>query len=73
MEQITRTSLVLTQWKVPISSVSSDLEDVKHGRAPVRRGEACPRCEVGRLDYNGLLDLECPACGYSEGSGAGCT
>ncbi len=42
-------------------------------RRPVRRGEPCPRCEHGILDYNGLLDLECPACGYSEGAGAGCT
>ncbi|MCX6080725.1 MAG: hypothetical protein NTW32_14440 [Chloroflexi bacterium] len=40
---------------------------------PVRRGESCPRCGLGRLDYNGLIDLECPVCGYSEGSGAGCT
>ena len=43
------------------------------GRTPVRRGEPCPRCGVGRLDYNGLLDLECPLCGYAEGAGAGCT
>lgn len=40
---------------------------------PFRRGELCPNCELGRLDYNGLLDLECPECGYSQGSGGGCT
>lgn len=40
---------------------------------PVRCGEVCPRCGLGILDYNGLLDLECPVCAYSEGPGGGCT
>ena len=40
---------------------------------PVRPGGPCPRCGTGRLDYNGLLELECPACGYVIGGGAGCT
>ena len=65
MEQVPEASLVSIQ--------STHQENVKYRRAPVRRGEACPRCGVGRLDYNGLLDMECPFCGYSEGSGAGCT
>ncbi|HEY3312875.1 MAG TPA: hypothetical protein VGK00_14640 [Anaerolineales bacterium] len=42
-------------------------------RRPFRRGEPCPSCGIGLLDYNGLIDLECPACGYTEGAGAGCT
>jgi hypothetical protein len=40
---------------------------------PFRRGELCPNCDLGVLEYNGMLDLECPECGYSQGSGAGCT
>ena len=39
----------------------------------MRRGETCPRCLLGQLDYNGLLDLECPVCAYTEGPGGGCT
>ena len=28
-------------------------------------GDACPRCQEGRLDYDGLLNLVCPKCGYA--------
>jgi hypothetical protein len=38
-----------------------------------RSGQACPRCSIGKLDYNGLLELECPLCGYVISGGAGCT
>lgn len=40
---------------------------------PLRKGEICPVCLQGQLDYNGLLQLECPACGFVSGEGAGCT
>jgi uncharacterized protein (DUF983 family) len=40
---------------------------------PARPGSTCPGCGQGRLDYNGLLELECPLCGFTLGSGAGCT
>jgi hypothetical protein len=40
---------------------------------PPRSGSPCPGCGKGRLDYNGLLDLECPSCGYTLSGGAGCT
>lgn len=36
---------------------------------PPQRGEACPACGIGRLDYNGLLELECPLCGYRDTGG----
>lgn len=38
------------------------------------KGELCPYCGKALLNYNGLLQLECSACGYTEGSeGVGCT
>ncbi len=29
-----------------------------------RAGQKCPRCRRGQLDYDGLLQLSCSACGY---------
>lgn len=40
---------------------------------PPRPGSTCPACGQGRLDYNGLLELECPWCGFVFAGGAGCT
>ncbi|MCK4897734.1 MAG: hypothetical protein KAS38_03065 [Anaerolineales bacterium] len=33
----------------------------------VRAGDLCPQCQEGRLDYDGLLNLACPKCGYALG------
>jgi uncharacterized protein (DUF983 family) len=35
----------------------------------VRPGTGCPNCGQGKLDYNGLLELECPHCGYRINNG----
>jgi uncharacterized protein (DUF983 family) len=32
----------------------------------LRAGMTCPRCQQGKLDYNGLLQLACPVCGLIE-------
>ena len=31
----------------------------------LRSGDLCPTCRVERLDYDGLLNLACPKCGYA--------
>lgn len=33
----------------------------------LRRGDLCPQCKQGRLDYDGLLNLSCDRCGYTLG------
>lgn len=45
------------------SPEESALED--HGE--LRAGDLCPRCGKARLDYDGLLNLACPECGYALG------
>ncbi len=40
---------------------------------PLRKDSICPKCGTGRLNYNGLLQLECPSCGFINGEGGGCT
>ncbi len=32
-------------------------------------GGKCTKCGRGKLDYNGLLQLMCPVCGYVADSG----
>lgn len=36
-------------------------------------GDQCPKCQAGRLDYDGTLNLACNQCGYALSGGAGCT
>ena len=40
---------------------------------PLRKGQLCPQCKKGELNYNCLLQLECNMCGFTSGGGEGCT
>ena len=33
----------------------------------LRAGDLCPKCRVAQMDYDGLLNLTCPNCGYALG------
>jgi uncharacterized protein (DUF983 family) len=33
----------------------------------LKPGDRCPACGQAHLDYDGLLNLACPACGYALG------
>ena len=33
----------------------------------LRVGDLCPKCKIGHLDYDGLLNLACLECGFALG------
>lgn len=33
----------------------------------LRAGDLCPQCKQAQLDYDGLLNLSCPKCGFAVG------
>jgi len=41
--------------------------------APLRQGDLCPQCGAAKLDYNSMLQLSCPQCGFVNGEAGGCT
>jgi len=55
----------------PIRDDSRVLKPIEH--IFVRRGSLCPSCGKGKMDFNGLLDLECDQCGVALVEGAGCS
>lgn len=53
---------------------SNEVSKVKNLTASsLRWGDRCPACGEDYLDYNGLLQLECPRCGYEVPTIAACT
>ena len=35
-----------------------------------KAGDTCPQCQIVKIDYDGMLNLSCPDCGYTL---AGCS
>lgn len=33
----------------------------------LRSGDQCPSCQNGCMDYDGMLNLACSNCGYTQG------
>jgi hypothetical protein len=50
-----------------------ELPEIPRLETPLRKDSPCPQCGQANLDYNGLLQLECSACGFVNGEGGGCT
>jgi Zn finger protein HypA/HybF involved in hydrogenase expression len=36
-------------------------------RVEIRSGDQCPACQSDYMDYDGMLNLTCPSCGYTQG------
>jgi hypothetical protein len=53
------------------SYLKFELEDLQTPRSEIkstrrfREGDLCPVCHTERLEYDGLLNLACPKCGYA--------
>ncbi|GAB4496746.1 MAG: hypothetical protein OHK003_02930 [Anaerolineales bacterium] len=50
-----------------------EVPDIPEVSEPLHKGSTCPQCGEGKLDYNGMLQLECPVCGFINGEAGGCT
>jgi ribosomal protein L37AE/L43A len=53
-----------------IEEILNEQEKGEDQHQVIRRNDPCPVCRKGRLNYNGLLNLECDHCGYTL---AGCS
>ncbi len=51
----------------PASLVLSEQVLPAHPARELRPGDLCPECCTGHMDYDGLLNLACPICGYALG------
>jgi ribosomal protein S27AE len=60
----------------PLSAYEKSLTQDTHIFGPLQNvvnpkaGDICPRCQSATIDYNELLNLSCPDCGYTL---AGCS
>lgn len=48
--------------------ISENLELTVEGKEPepLKPGSICPKCGQGKLDYDGMLNLACPLCGFVD-------
>ena len=44
-----------------------DLPEEEQKQPELRVGDLCPKCKIGHLDYDGLLNLACHECGFALG------
>ena len=52
-----------------LMSQKGDRFVIQEAELPIdlRSGDYCPSCQQDILDYDGLLNLTCPSCGYTLG------
>jgi uncharacterized protein (DUF983 family) len=42
-------------------------ENSENQSLEIRFGSLCPKCKIGKFDYDGMLNLVCSHCGYTSG------
>lgn len=42
-------------------------QDESRPQKELRSGDGCPKCGAAVLEYDGLLNLACPHCGFAVG------
>jgi hypothetical protein len=52
---------------IPVRDEAGDGGTQPTPASRLRAGDLCPACRGAHLDYDGLLNLACPACGYALG------
>ncbi len=64
-------STELTEFHLQLEAPGEETPDRERDASPERvewrPGVVCPACRADRLDYDGLLNLSCPSCGYTLG------
>lgn len=55
--------------ELDISSQAENPDSCRIRQVELQPGEACPKCHQDRLNYDGLLNLACPVCGFAIGGG----
>ena len=62
----------IKQAEQPVDTIASlvlslDKSFPQEQSIELRSGDLCPQCCEGFLDYDGLLNLSCPACSFAVG------
>lgn len=55
------------QLELPDAGPDEPVRSEQPQKVEWRPGVTCPNCRADRLDYDGLLNLSCPSCGYTLG------
>jgi len=50
-----------------VEAITDTKSNFSNARFEIRLGGICSACELGIFDYDGMLNLICPTCGYSAG------
>lgn len=66
-EHLHRKKFYSNKDKFSSFTLQPDLPSQNHSLRRPQPGKPCPACGSGIMDYDGLLNLVCPVCGFGEG------